>query len=101
MSITDPEAIKFVNEYIRPICEDIRHMNARGFDFALIWARIGEDFPNDPAEIVEDGRSNNGISVLTGSDINAAAALFSSLISDLTPQSQAIIEKPCVRPLFG
>jgi hypothetical protein len=35
MAITDPEAIKFVNEYIRPMCENVRYMNARGSDFYL------------------------------------------------------------------
>ena len=47
MAITDPEAIKFVNEYIRPMCENVRYMNARGSDFALKWAAVGSDFPND------------------------------------------------------
>ena len=49
---------------------------------------------------VEDGREGEGISRLTGADINAVAAVFNQLLSDLTPQSQAIIQKPCVRPLL-
>jgi hypothetical protein len=101
MAITDPEAIKFVNEYIRPMCENIRYMNARGSDFALKWASIGSAFPNDPAEIVEDGRVSQGVSVLTGADINAVAAVFSTLIGELAgATAAAIISKPCVRPLM-
>jgi hypothetical protein len=56
MAITDPEAIKFVNEYIRPMCENVRYMGARGADFANKWAQIGALFPNDALETVEDGR---------------------------------------------
>ena len=101
MAITDPEAIKFVNEYIRPMCENVRYMNARGSDFALKWAAVGSDFPNDPAEIVEDGRAAEGVSVLTGADINAVAAVFSTLIGELAgATASAVVSKPCVRPLM-
>ena len=73
MAITDPEAIKFVNEYIRPMCEQIRSSNAKGADFAIKWAGISAGFPNDAAEMLEDGREDEGISRLTGADINAVA----------------------------
>jgi hypothetical protein len=101
MAITDPEAIKFVNEYIRPMCENVRYMNARGQDFAIKWASIGSDFPNDPSEIVEDNRESQGVSRLTGADINAVAVVFSQLISDLSGiTASSVISKPCVRPLM-
>ena len=101
MSITDPEAIKFVNEYVRPMCENLRYMGARGNDFANKWATLAVDFPNDPAEIVEDGRANQGISVLTGADINAVAGTFLLLLSEIAgATAQAVVSKPCVRPLL-
>jgi len=100
MAITDPEAIKFVNEYIRPMCETIRYSNARGADFAIKWAGLSGDFPNDPTDMVEDGREAQGISRLSGADIQAVATVFNELLGNLTPQSQAIIQKPCVRPLM-
>ena len=100
MAITDPEAIKFVNEYIRPMCENIRYSNARGNDFAIKWAGLSGDFPNDPAEIVEDGRDAEGISRLSGADINAVAAVFDALLGDLDMSAQAVIQKPCIRPLL-
>ena len=101
MAITDPEAIKFVNEYIRPMCEQVRYMGARGSDFANKWALLGADFPVDPAEVVEDGREGEGISRLTGADINATAAVFLTLLASIgTPEAQATISKPCVRPLL-
>jgi hypothetical protein len=101
MAITDPEAIKFVNEYIRPMCEQIRSSNAKGADFAIKWAGISAGFPNDAAEMLEDGREDEGISRLTGADINAVATVFSSLLGDLDSTAQAIIQKPCVRPLLS
>jgi len=100
MAITDPEAIKFVNEYIRPMCENIRFMKARGDDFAIKWAGLSGDFPNDPADMVEDGRDAEGISRLSGADINAVAIVFSALLGDIDATASAVIAKPCVRPLL-
>ena len=99
MSITDPEAIKFVNEYIRPMCETIRHMKVRGDDFALKWAELSADFPNDTS-VVEDGRDAEGISRLTGADINAVAVFFSTILGDIGTREMQVIAKPCVRPLL-
>jgi hypothetical protein len=101
MAITDPEAIKFVNEYIRPMCENVRYMGARGADFANKWAQISALFPNDALETVEDGRENQGVSRLTGADINAVAGVFTLLLSEISgATAQAVISKPCVRPLL-
>ena len=101
MAITDPEAIKFVNEYIRPMCENVRYMGARGADFANKWAQISALFPNDALETVEDGRENQGVSRLTGADINAVAGAFTLLLSEISgAAAQAVISKPCVRPLL-
>ena len=102
MAITDPESIKFVNQYIRPMCENIRYMKARGDDFAVKWAGVSSNIPNDANEEVDDGRDAEGISRLTGADINAVAAVFAALLGDIDPAATAIIAKPCVRPLlFG
>ena len=58
-------------------------------------------FPNDPAEFVVDGRAAQGVSVLTGADINAVAAVFSTLIGELAgATAAAVVSKPCVRPLM-
>ena len=78
MAITDPEAIKFTNDYIRPMCENLRYMTARGSDWSKKWAELGSKFPNDSKEMVEDGRDAEGISRLTGADINAVATVFAS-----------------------
>ena len=99
MSITGPEEIKFVNEYIRPMCETIRYMKARGDDFAIKWAGLSGGFPNDTS-VVEDGRDAEGISRLTGADINAVATVFNTLLGDIDATAETVIAKPCVRPLL-
>ena len=99
MSITGPEEIKFVNEYIRPMCENIRYMKARGDDFAIKWAGLSGGFPNDTS-VVEDGRDAEGISRLTGADINAVATVFNTLLGDIDATAETVIAKPCVRPLL-
>tara|TARA_R100000005_G_scaffold90947_1_gene62811 strand:+ start:586 stop:909 length:324 start_codon:yes stop_codon:yes gene_type:complete len=99
MAITDPEAIKFVNEYIRPMCENIRYMKARGDDFAIKWAQLSSSFPNDTS-VVEDGRDAEGVSRLTGADINAVATVFNTLLGDIDSTAEAVIAKPCIRPLL-
>ena len=99
MSITGPEEIKFVNEYIRPMCETLRYMKARGDDFAIKWAGLSGGFPNDTS-VVEDGRDAEGISRLTGADINAVATVFNTLLGDIDATAETVIAKPCVRPLL-
>ena len=95
MAITDAEAIKFVNEYIRPMCETVRYMGAIGADFANKWAQISGEFPNDPLEILEDGRDGQGVSRLTGADINAVATVFTTLLGEISgATAQAVISKP-------
>ena len=100
MAITDPEAIKFTNDYIRPMCENLRFMTARGADWSKKWAELSRQFPNKGDEVVEDGREAEGISRLTGEDINAVAAVFSSLLTIMDTNAQVAITKPCVRPLL-
>jgi hypothetical protein len=99
MAITDAEAIKFTNDYIRPMCENLRFMNARGADWAQKWTQMSSKFPNDTS-VVEDGREAEGISRLSGADINAVAAVFGSLLTIMDATAQSAIAKPCVRPLL-
>ena len=97
--ITDPEAIKFVNDYIRPMCETLRYMTVRGADWSTKWGEISALFPNDTS-LVEDGRSEEGISRLTGADINNVSIVFSTLLTMMDASAQTAVAKPCVRPLL-
>jgi hypothetical protein len=100
MAITDAEAIKFTNDYIRPMCENLRYMTARGADWSKKWAELSSKFPDSNSEAVEDGREAEGISRLTGADINAVATVFASLLTIMDANAQAAVTKPCVRPLL-
>ena len=97
--ITDPEAIKFVNDYIRPMCETLRYMTVRGVDWSAKWEEVATKFPNDTS-LVEDGRSEEGISRLTSADIHNVSTVFISLLTMMDASSQTAIAKPCVRPLL-
>ena len=98
--ITDAEAIRFVNEYIRPMCENLRYMCARGKDWKTKWdSGISAKFPNDTSA-VDDGRDAEGISRLTGADINAVATVFNTLLADIDTAAEVAVNKPCVRPLL-
>ena len=100
MAITDAEAIKFTNDYIRPMCENLRYMSARGADWAIKWAELSGKFPNKLEEVIEDGREAEGISRLNGADINAVATVFASLLTIMDASAQTAVNKPCVRPLL-
>ncbi len=97
--VTNAEAIAFVNDYIRPMCETLRYMNMRGSDWATKWAEISSLFPNDTSAIV-DNRESEGISRLTGADVHNVAAVFASLLAIMDSTAQTSIAKPCVRPLL-
>lgn len=88
--ITDPEALRFVNEQVRPLCEELRAFKARADAAKITWqAGLSAKFPN--GDTVQD-RVAEGVSVLTGLEVQQAVGeLFG-----VTPNAQ-IISKPCVR----
>lgn len=94
--ITDPQAIRFVNEQIRPLCEALRALKARTDAATVDWfAGLNAMFPNDASPVV-DGREAEGVSRLTGQDINDVMYLFATAIANMPA---ATVAKPCVRPL--
>lgn len=96
VAITDPEAIRFVNEQIRPLCEEVRALVARVGAMNTSWqAGINVKFPND-ASAVTDNRDTEGISRLTGADIQSAVGI---LLAVTAASNSQIISKPCVRAL--
>lgn len=101
MAITDPRAIKFVNEQVRPMAEELRALKARVDAFMVDWfTEISTLIPNDSEEQLEDGREAQGVSRLNGEDINGLATVVQSIQSLLeTAGYEARIAKPCVRPL--
>ena len=97
--ITDPQAIRFINESVRPMAEKIRGLTYELASMDSKWsADIQSLVPNDSSPVI-DNREAEGISRLVGTDINDfmyAVGLISAEINGIAQQS---IEKPCVRPL--
>lgn len=95
--ITDPQVIAFCNDVLRPLAESTRALVARISDANIKWqATIAALVPADAGAAITDNRVAEGVTELTGMDIN-------QLVSTLTAMSAAsnaqIISKPCVQPL--
>lgn len=75
--ITDPEAIRFVNEQVRPLCERAR-VRARAIKVEIDamptagYGGLNSLLPSDSTALVT-GRDAEGVSRLTGAQDNAAA----------------------------
>lgn len=103
MPITDPQAIKFSNEVVRPLCERIRALKA-DIDAARAQydGSVGTFFYNHGGEAVEDGREAEGVSRLTGNDVLAFVDVVLYQHKNLydTTGIPAVIANPCVRSLI-
>lgn len=94
MSITNPEAIKFANEQVRPLCEQVRALVAKIGSMQTAWfGGINTEFPNDTTPLA-DNRDAEGASRLTGADINSA---INVLLAVAAASNGQIVAKPCVR----
>lgn len=100
--INDPQAIRFVNEQVRPLCEEIRALKARLDAMRAEYdGNIGQFFFQRGSDEIADGREAEGVSRLIGNDVLAFV--------DLAPyQLKAFFDaigvmpifiKPCVRPI--
>lgn len=99
MAITNNEAVRFVNEQVRPLCEKARAFNAEVLAMQTLWfSGLNLLFPNDAAENVADGRASEGVSRLNGANVNSAVG---TLIAMAAASNAQIIEKPCVRGLHA
>lgn len=96
MAITDPRAIKFANEQVRPLAEKLRAIVAEVGALQTDWfSGTNSLFTND-ATLVDDGRDAEGISRLTGQDVNSLVNIALAMASASNSQ---IVAKPCVRAL--
>ena len=102
MAITNPEAIRFCNEVVRPLCERVRALRADiNSARAAYDAGIGDLFFTFGGESVEDGRQAEGVSRLIGNDVLAFVSLvLDSMKNTLNDVGNAAtVAKPCVRAL--
>ena len=96
--IVDPEAIKFVNETIRPLSESARALYYEIKAASVTWSNVSSKIPNT-ADLIEDGRGPEGVSRLTGQDVQILTSFFGSFISAYETSSEVAMVKPCVRSL--
>lgn len=103
MAITDPQAIRFSNEVVRPLCERMRSLKA-DIDAARAAydGGIGDFFFGHNGEAVEDGREADGVSRLTGNDVLAWVdfTLYQQKAAMEATGVPGMIAKPCVRTLL-
>lgn len=97
--MNDPQGIRFVNEVVRPLAEQLRANKVKLEAVKVEWdSGISDLFAKD--EPVEDGRDAEGISRLTTSDVNNfMSQVLKIALGGAAELDEAIIAKPCVRAL--
>ncbi len=97
MPVTNPEAIRFVNEAIRPIAEDMRDLKIR-IDAAIVsYFLIDGEFATD-ADTIEDGRDAEGVSRLVSSDVKNLVTQMQAYQTQLNGGGVGdVVSKPTVR----
>lgn len=94
-NVTNAEALRFINEEVRPMAERVQSMMARLEAMRTKWnATIGALIPNDVSLIVDNRQATEGVSQLTGANVVQIMAQFAT-IEAINKQIVAI---PCVRP---
>jgi hypothetical protein len=98
--ITNEQVIAFCNNFIRPHAERMRALDVQGDTALVTWfGQIAALCPNDSSPIA-DGRENEGVSRLTGADVNNFITQVAAYQTALNAGGVAdVISKPCVRTL--
>lgn len=100
--ITDPGAILFCNEVVRPLADEVAQIYSSIQLFASLWAAKGMTtlIPNDPTANIIDGATTDGRTPITGEDVNTMLALASTLITMATGTSgqMSTVLKVAVNP---
>ena len=101
MAVTDPLAIKFVNERIRPVAETLRDLKIRLEELLAVWNQgVGSLVPNSAGETIEDGREAEGVSRLTGQDVNLMVTRINAVLAPLKAVlTMDVVHKTVVRPV--
>ena len=99
--ITNADAIRWTNEVVRPMAESVRALKALT-DAALVtwYAGLNAVITNSASDPVQDGREAEGVSRLTGADVNSFVAILAGFQTDMQASGvPGVISKPCVRPI--
>ena len=101
-TIINSEAIRYCNEVVRPLAEQLRSFKAQ-IDAALItWnAGVGTIIGNSAFDTIEDGRTAEGVSRLTAANVAAFGAQLVLIQTQLNQTGiPQVISKPCVRQIL-
>ena len=80
MPITDPRAVKFANEVVRPLSEKLRDVFEDIARANQAWTdEVQPLIPNDVNEVLQDGRTAEGVTTLDGQEINAIRSIWVQL----------------------
>jgi len=97
--VTNPEIIRFTNEVIRPLAEELRSVVAKLDASQDAVDRLLPLVPNDMS-MIADGRQAEGVSQLVGAEIHAMSGIRDQIIAlSNQPGVRALISKTSVRPL--
>ena len=99
--ITNAEVVKFVNESIRPLAEEMRALDLRVQAALVTWyGQITGECPNDSSQLA-DGRETEGVSRLTGADIVNLVTQFAAYKTQMDGSGvRSVVDKPCVRTVM-
>jgi len=99
MAITDEQVIRFANEQVRPKCEEMRNLYYELKALTTYWTdTLSPLIPNDPTEMIEDGRSE--VTQLSGTDVIGFIVEGAKFINAMEVEGVlSAIQKPCVRHL--
>ena len=84
MPITDPEAVRFSNEKVRTLADDLTAAYYAAVEFANEWdaTDMGTKIPNTSDTII-DGSAVDGRHPITGANVNGLKGYSDGLIADL------------------
>lgn len=98
--ITDPVALEFLKNTVRPLCQKLRALDAEMQAAVTTWNLIRTPVTNTTDTVV-DGRQAEGVSQLTGADLhNVMSTIVPALLAVMaTGNYRLYTAKPCVRPM--
>ncbi len=98
MAIDTPTLIAFSNHAVRPLANNLSALivtlEAIGPDVDMLLPQV----PNDPNEIVMDGRENEGVPRMTGADVHMLAQFRTTILSLRSPELDGVIARARTRP---
>lgn len=96
MDITDPVAIRFIREVVRPLCEAQRALDARYAALQTEWFAGMNTTIGSGSGFVKEDRQAEGVANLTQDQVTNAVANMLAILAAASPE---VLSVPCVRPL--